>query len=121
MKMRTEQELVNAYRILNPSSRVISIIKYVRNGSTVRQLGCILCHEESPTWDGRWPRTQVVNDWIDKHKASHGIPQNPQPDKPRMDKWAHAKDTNFVGEIQDVIEMSTDLTSNIDTMLNELL
>ena len=69
----TETKLVEAHRQANPRSRAISILRYVRNGSKTRQMGCVLCGESGPTWCGNWPKTREAINWEREHKTAHGI------------------------------------------------
>lgn len=55
-----EAKLVARYRAAHPRSRVMSILRYVRNGPIVKQRGCILCSWVTHTWDGRWLKPQLV-------------------------------------------------------------
>jgi hypothetical protein len=64
---------VQQYRLDNPMSRVTGPIKFVRNGGSVRQRGCILCGEVGPTWCGKWPKTMAAIVWEQKHVASHQV------------------------------------------------
>jgi hypothetical protein len=66
-----EAKLVAAYRALNPRSRVTSLIKLVRNGSTVKQYGCVLCGKEGPTYSGKYPETKRSRAWRIDHVAAH--------------------------------------------------
>lgn len=69
--MVTEAQLIADYRAANPGSRAEGIIKYVRNGGTVKQRGCVLCGEMGPTWCGTWKKTKVARDWEEVHLRSH--------------------------------------------------
>ena len=67
----TETELLEAYRQSNPKSRAVGILKYVRNGASVRQMGCVLCGEVGPTWCGNWPKTVGARAWEFDHRKKH--------------------------------------------------
>jgi hypothetical protein len=67
----TEAELVAAYRRAHPESRITSIIKYIRNGASVAQRGCVVCGEEGPSWSSKWTKTKKAIAWEAAHIASH--------------------------------------------------
>jgi hypothetical protein len=54
---------VAEYRRANPRSRAPRAIVYGRNGARTRTLRNVLTDEESPSWDGNWPRTRTVIAW----------------------------------------------------------
>lgn len=68
-----EARLVAEYRKANPQSRVVSILRYAKNTSATKQMECILCGEEGPTWGSKWPQTKKAAEWETEHKKKHGI------------------------------------------------
>ncbi len=62
--------LVAAYRALNPSSRVVSILRNVGSG-TSKQYGCVLCGKEGPSYSGKYRETKRSIAWRETHIAAH--------------------------------------------------
>ncbi len=62
--------LVAAYRALNPSSRVVSILRNVGSGAS-KQYGCVLCGAEGPSWSGNYRETKRAIAWRTAHVAAH--------------------------------------------------
>lgn len=69
--LKTEQTLVAMYRMVHPESRAVSIIRYVRNGAVTRQRGCIICGENGPSWNGKYPKTEAAKSWERSHVEMH--------------------------------------------------
>ena len=69
--MYMEKDLVAEYRNKNPKSRVIGIVKYIKNGGSVKQMGCVLCGERGPTWCGHWRKTMRAHNWEMSHIHLH--------------------------------------------------
>ncbi len=64
------ERLVAAYRALNPSSRVVSILRNVGSG-TSKQYGCVLCDEVGPSYSGKYRETKRSTAWREAHIAMH--------------------------------------------------
>lgn len=64
-------KLLSAYRAANPRSRAVSIVKIIRNGSSVKQYGCVLCDEAGPMFCARYPETKASITWARDHIAAH--------------------------------------------------
>lgn len=58
-------------RARNPKSRATDILRLVRNTGSTKQLGCVLCGEESNTWCAKWPTPKGVLKWAHAHRAYH--------------------------------------------------
>ncbi len=80
------QQLVYDYRVSNPRSRAVSILRFVKNTSATKQRGCILCGATGPSWAGDYPETKRAREWANAHIASH-LGQHSWPGQPRR----HAK------------------------------
>jgi len=69
--MITSQSFISAYRLLNPLSRVISIFRYCRNTSSVKQRECIICGYKTDTWCAEYPRTKCTISEESEHIRMH--------------------------------------------------
>jgi len=69
--MVTADDLLAAYRRANPHSRAVRLVRFVKNGTSVRQMGCILCGGHGPTWCGNWRKTKAAVAWEIDHSEEH--------------------------------------------------
>lgn len=73
IKNEVERKFVAEYRAAHPRSRIQSILKFVRNGSGSKQMGCVLCGWVGPTWCGSERKTLRAVRAEVAHLAEHGI------------------------------------------------
>ena len=69
--MTTEEDLVKAYRLEHPKSRVQGVLKFIKTTSATKQRGCILCGWEGPTWSAQWHKTKRATEAEAYHVAGH--------------------------------------------------
>ena len=69
--MRTITDLVAEHRKQNPKSRATRLFRFIRNGSVVKQMGCVACGAKGPTWSGNWRKTVTAYKWEATHQIEH--------------------------------------------------
>ena len=66
-----QNRLLREYRRDNPASRVSGPYKYIKNGcNSPRQMACVLCGQEFPSWCGKWPMTSRARLAMADHRCS---------------------------------------------------
>jgi hypothetical protein len=70
-QLAAERRLVAAYRAADPSSRIVSIVKYATNTGSRKSECCVLCGAEGPTWSAKYPKTKCALAWARDHVALH--------------------------------------------------
>lgn len=62
-----KQEIIEAYRKINPRSRAVDYFTYYGSGAVVRRATCIFCREIISTCCNQYPETKTFKREIDEH------------------------------------------------------